>query len=178
VGAGQVVSQAAWFTSLFVIAALVQPRAFGSVTIAMVMIQVAWLVAGSGTRGSLIVAPSLTRGQVWYALGVNVVSGLAVGLAVVLLGAHVIDSLAPGANVLVLQILAFSVAIFGMSIEEPAVQATRGRERRRRDPGLGDRNTCRPVGCRRVGAGGPPDPLPGSARRLRLGLGTSSAACA
>jgi len=116
VGAGHVISQAAWFGSLFLIAGLVQPRAFGSVTIAMVMIQVAWLVVGSGTRGSLVVSQQVTRGQVWYAVAVNVASGLAVGLVVLLLGSRVIHVLAPGADTLVLRILAFSVAIYGMSI--------------------------------------------------------------
>jgi O-antigen/teichoic acid export membrane protein len=116
VGAGHVISQVAWFGSLFVIAALVQPRAFGSVVIAMVMIQVAWLVVGSGTRGSLVMSRSVTRGQVWYALAVNVAAGLAIGLLVVLMGARMIHVLAPGANTLVLQILAFSVAIYGISI--------------------------------------------------------------
>jgi len=116
VGAGHVISQAAWFGSLFLIAGLVEPRAFGSVTIAMVMIQVAWLVVGSGTRGSLVVSRSVTRGQVWYAVAVNVASGLAMGLVVLLLGARVIHVFAPGADTLVLRILAFSVAIYGMSI--------------------------------------------------------------
>ncbi len=116
VGGGQVISQLAWFGSLFLIAGLVQPRAFGSVTIAMVMIQVAWLVVGSGTRGSFVVSRSITRGQLWYASGVNVASGLAIGLLVMLMGARVIHILAPGANTLVLQILAFSVAIYGVSI--------------------------------------------------------------
>ena len=116
VGAGQVVSQLAWFGSLLLIAGLVAPQAFGSVTIAMVMIQVAWLVVGSGTRGSLVVSRSITRGQVWYASAVNVACGLAIGLVVMLMGARVIHVLAPGANTLVLQILAFSVAIYGISI--------------------------------------------------------------
>ncbi|MCW3056396.1 MAG: Lipopolysaccharide biosynthesis protein WzxC [Solirubrobacterales bacterium] len=116
VGGGHVISQLAWFGSLFVIAAMVHPRAFGSVTIAMVMIQVAWLVVGSGTRGSMVVSPTFTRGQLWYAVAVNVASGLAMGLIVLFLGASVIHVFAPGANTLVLRILAFSVAIYGMSI--------------------------------------------------------------
>jgi PST family polysaccharide transporter len=116
VGAGHVVSQVAWFGSLFLIAGLVHPRAFGSVTIAMVMIQVAWLVVGSGTRGSLVVSREITRGQVWYASAINVAGGLAVGLVVMLAGARAIHALAPGANALVLQILAFSIAIYGVSI--------------------------------------------------------------
>jgi O-antigen/teichoic acid export membrane protein len=116
VGAGHLVSQVAWFGSLFLIAGLVAPRAFGSVTIAMVMIQVAWLVVGSGTRGSLVMSRAVTRDQVWYALAVNIATGLAIGLLVMLMGARVIRVLAPGANPLVVQILAFSVAIYGMSI--------------------------------------------------------------
>src|SRR5436305_219290 len=66
VGAGHVISQLAWFGSLFFIASLVAPKSFGSVTIAMVIVQVAWLVVGSGTRGSIVVTPEVSRAQVWY----------------------------------------------------------------------------------------------------------------
>jgi O-antigen/teichoic acid export membrane protein len=116
VGAGHVISQAAWFGSLFLIAGIVRPKAFGSVTIAMVMIQVAWLLVGSGTRGSFVVASDLTRPQVLYALGVNVATGLALGAAAALGGGALIGALAPGADTAVVQVLAFSIAIYGLSI--------------------------------------------------------------
>ena len=76
VGAGHVVSQLAWFGSLIYVAARLSPAAFGSVTIAMVMVQVAWLVVGSGTRGSFVVAKDVSRAQVQWAVAVNVASGL------------------------------------------------------------------------------------------------------
>ncbi len=116
VGAGHVVSQLAWFSSLILVAALVSPSAFGSVAIAMVMVQVAWLLVGSGTRGSFVVAKEVTRAQVRYATAVNVGAGLAVGLLVVGLSGSVLDALVPGSDPDVLRVLALSIALYGLSI--------------------------------------------------------------
>jgi O-antigen/teichoic acid export membrane protein len=116
VGAGHVVSQVAWFGSLIYVAARLSPAAFGSVTIAMVMVQVAWLVVGSGTRGSFVTAKQLTRAQVHYAILVNVGSGLAVGLTVALFGGWLVAALTPGADVDVLRVLALSIALYGAAV--------------------------------------------------------------
>ncbi len=116
VGAGHVVSQLAWFGSLIYVAAQLSPAAFGSVTIAMVMVQVAWLVVGSGTRGSFVLAKQVTRAQVHWAVAVNVGSGLAVGLGVVVFGGALIAAVAPGADADILRVLALSIALYGASV--------------------------------------------------------------
>jgi O-antigen/teichoic acid export membrane protein len=116
VAAGHAVSQLAWFGSLLLVAAMLPPGAFGSVTIAMVLVQVAWLVVGSGTRGSFVVAEHVTRAQVRYALGVNVGVGLVVGTGVAILAEPIVAILSPGADVAVVRVLALSIAIYGLSI--------------------------------------------------------------
>jgi O-antigen/teichoic acid export membrane protein len=116
VGGGHVVSQLAWFGSLLFIAAQLPVHAFGSVSIAMVVVQVAWLLVGSGTRAGLIVTAGVSRGQVRRSVTINLAAGLAVGLAAALLARPLLGMLSPGADPLVLQALAASIALYGLSI--------------------------------------------------------------
>ena len=116
VGAGHVVSQLAWFGALLLVAALVPPHSFGSVSAAMVVVQVAWLLVGAGTRGAFVVSRRLSRSQVLRSLRWTTGCGLAAGLAAALLAAPLLRALAPGADPLVLQALALSVALYGLSI--------------------------------------------------------------
>jgi O-antigen/teichoic acid export membrane protein len=116
VGLGHIVSQLAWFGSLLLVAALVPPGEFASVTIAMVVVQVAWLFVGSGTRGALVLTPHVSRAQVRRGLVANVATGLALGLAAALLAGPLLSIFTPGADPLVLQVLALSVALYGFSI--------------------------------------------------------------
>jgi O-antigen/teichoic acid export membrane protein len=117
VAAGNTVAQLAWFASLLGIAALVPPSSLGSVTVAMVVVQVAWLVVGSGTRGSFIAsAPTLTRAQVVRAFGLNVTVGAGMGVAAALAAPVLVDTLAPGADVGVVRALALSISLYGFSI--------------------------------------------------------------
>src|SRR4051794_32106722 len=76
VGAGQVIGQAFWYGSLLVLAALLPPSAFGTVTVGLLLVTAAMRLMESGTRGSIIVAKDLTRGQVHSALAINTGSGL------------------------------------------------------------------------------------------------------
>jgi O-antigen/teichoic acid export membrane protein len=116
VGAGHVVSQLAWFGSLLFIAARLPLHSFGSVSIAMVVVQVAWLLVGSGTRAGLILTARVSRGQVQRSVVANLATGLAVGLAAALLAQPLLHVLSPGADPLVLQVLAASIALYGLSI--------------------------------------------------------------
>jgi O-antigen/teichoic acid export membrane protein len=116
VGAGHVVSQAAWFGSLLVVAALVPPHAFGSVSVAMVVVQVTWLLVGSGTRGAFVVSDRLSRPQVLRSLRRTVAGGIAIGVATAVLAEPLLRIVAPGADPLVLRALAFSIALYGVSI--------------------------------------------------------------
>jgi O-antigen/teichoic acid export membrane protein len=116
VGAGHVVSQLSWFGSLLLVAALVPPHSFGSVSVAMVVVQVAWLLVGSGTRGAFVVSSRLSRADVRRSTRWTVGTGIAAGLGAALLATPLLRLLAPGADPLVLQALALSVALYGVSI--------------------------------------------------------------
>lgn len=116
VGAGHVVSQLSWLGSLLLVAALVPPHSFGSVSVAMIVVQVAWLLVGTGTRGAFVVSARLSRSQVMRSLRWTVGTGLATGLGMALLAEPLLQILAPGADPAVLRALSFSVAMYGLSI--------------------------------------------------------------
>ena len=116
VGAGHVVGQLAWFASLLAISAIVPPSSFGSVSVAMVVVQVAWLLVGSGTRAALVLNPRPTRAQIRLSLGTNVATGVGIGLTAAVLAPPLVGALAPGADPLVLTVLACSIALYGFSI--------------------------------------------------------------
>ena len=116
IGASHVVRQVTWFGSLLFVATRVSPQAFGSVTAAMVVIQVAWLVVNSGTRGALVVSETVTIEQVRRALTRNLVSGTAIACGAMLLSNSLLPALVPGADPLVLATLAFTIMLNGLSI--------------------------------------------------------------
>lgn len=116
VGAGHVISQLSWFGSLILVAALVPPGSFGSMAAAMVIVQVAWLLVGSGTRGALVVSSRLSRAEVLRSLRRTVAMGIVAGLAAAVTARPLLPLLAPGADPLILQALALSVALYGISI--------------------------------------------------------------
>src|SRR4051812_33552551 len=76
-GAGHVVGQAFWFGSLLVLAALLPPSAFGTVTLGLLMVTAATRLMEAGTRGSIIVAEGLTRRQIMTSLTLNLSVGFA-----------------------------------------------------------------------------------------------------
>jgi PST family polysaccharide transporter len=94
-GVGQVVSRIFWFASLFVLAALVPPAAFGTVTAALVVISTAGLLVGSGTRGSVITNERLTTQHLRYALRLNVGVGVVVTALVVAAADPIVSTLLP-----------------------------------------------------------------------------------
>src|SRR5207248_1963443 len=96
--------------------AFVAPGSFGSVAVAMVVVQVSWLLVGSGTRAALVVSDRVTRGQVRRAVATNVGTGLSIGLAAAVLAGPLTRALAPGADPLVLTVLASAIALYGLSI--------------------------------------------------------------
>ena len=116
VGAGHVAGQLAWYASLLFIAALVPPRSFGSVAVAMVVVQIAWLLVGSGTRGALVLSRRVSRPQVRRTAIINVATGMAAAVGLALLAAPIVRLVTPSADPLVLKALALAVALFGFSI--------------------------------------------------------------
>ena len=121
VGFGHVVSQVAWFGSLLFIAAIVPPGDFGTVAIAMVIVQIAWQVVGPGTRGSIVVAPTLRGEHVVLALAVNLAAGVGLGVGIALLAGPLLDVVTPGADPDVLRALALSIPLYALSVVPLAV---------------------------------------------------------
>jgi O-antigen/teichoic acid export membrane protein len=116
VGAGHVVGQLAWYGSLLFIASLVPPGSFGSVAVALVVVQVAWLLVGSGTRAALVVSPDVSRAQVRRAVAANVSTGVAVAAVAAIAAGPLLRLLTPSADSRVLEVLAVAIALFGFSI--------------------------------------------------------------
>jgi O-antigen/teichoic acid export membrane protein len=116
IGTGHVIRQLAWYASLLFVATLVSPRDFGTVTAAMVVVQAAWLVVNSGTRGAIVVTRTLTVEQVRRAVGMNLATGTAIACAANLLSTSVLPVVIPGADPLVLQVLATTIMLNSLSI--------------------------------------------------------------
>lgn len=115
-GLGHLISQATWFASLLVLAVLVPPRDFGVVAAGMVIVNIATLLVGSGTRGSIIVAKRLDLEHVRYALWLTSFAGLALTGLVMLLAKPIVSLFAAHTNAAILQGLVLSVGMFGLSI--------------------------------------------------------------
>jgi O-antigen/teichoic acid export membrane protein len=131
VGAGHVVGQAFWFGSLIVLAALLQPRAFGTVTIGLLMVTAGTRLMEAGTRGAIIVAPGLRREQVRTALISNVVAGGLISALIVVLAGPMVHAFARGSSVTVLRALGLSVVLYAPAVVPLALLEKRFAFRRR-----------------------------------------------
>jgi O-antigen/teichoic acid export membrane protein len=116
IGAGHVVGQAFWFGSLIVLAVLLPPSAFGTVTVGLLMVTAATRLMEAGTRGSIIVAQRLTRDQVATSFALNVGAGLVLAGAIALLAGPMVRIFAHGGNASVLRVLGLSVALWAPAI--------------------------------------------------------------
>ena len=131
VGAGHIVGQTFWFGSLLILAALLSPRAFGTIAVGLIMVTAATRLTEAGTRGSLIVAPHLTRGQVLGSAAWNIATGLALGGLIALLAGPVTRAVIPGGDPTVLRALALSVVLYAPAIVPLALLEKRLQFRRR-----------------------------------------------
>jgi O-antigen/teichoic acid export membrane protein len=121
VGAGHVFGQACWFGSLLFLAALLPPRAFGTVAVGLLMVTAATRLMEAGTRGTLIIEPRLTRGLLVAAVTRNVAVGLALSAAIALASSPIADAFADGSDPTVIATLGLSVALFAPAIVPLAV---------------------------------------------------------
>jgi O-antigen/teichoic acid export membrane protein len=120
-GLGQILGLVAWNGSLFVLAALVQPAAFGAVTAALVVTATASLLIGAGTRGAIITSERLTTEHLRYALAVNVTVGIVAAAVVIALADPLASALLPGADPTVLRWLMMGVALHALAVVPLAV---------------------------------------------------------
>jgi O-antigen/teichoic acid export membrane protein len=116
VGAGHVVGQAFWFGSLIILAALLPPSAFGTVTVGLLMVTAATRLMEAGTRGSIIVSEGLNRDHVLTSLALNTGAGIALAGAMALLAGAMVDTFAHGGDPTVIRVLALSVALWAPAI--------------------------------------------------------------
>jgi O-antigen/teichoic acid export membrane protein len=131
VGGGHVVGQAFWFGSLLLLAALLSPRAFGTVAVGLIMVTAATRLMEAGTRGALIVAPRLTRNQVLGSAAWNTGTGLAFACVIGLAAGPVTRAVIPGGDAAVLRTLGLSVALYAPAVVPLALLERRLRFRRR-----------------------------------------------
>jgi O-antigen/teichoic acid export membrane protein len=116
VGGGHVVGQVFWFGSLIVLAALLPPQAFGTVTVGLLMVTAATRLMEAGTRGSIIVSRRLTRDHLATSLAVNVGVGIALAGGMALLAGPMVHAFARGSDATVLRVMALSVALWAPAI--------------------------------------------------------------
>ena len=115
-GAGQAVTQATWFGSLLLLAGLVPPSAFGTVSAVMVVVNVATLLLGSAVRGALITTERLTVEQIRYAIAVNLGMGVLVVGAVALLARPIVDLVLQGGDAAVVRWMGISIGAYAFSV--------------------------------------------------------------
>lgn len=115
-GAGHIVGQAFWFGSLIALATMVPPRGFGAVTVGLLMVTAATRLMEAGTRGSIIIAPQLSRQQVMTSLALNVGVGIVLSGLIFAIAGPMVHGFARGGSTAVLRVLGLSVAIYAPAI--------------------------------------------------------------
>lgn len=113
--AGQAAGELAFYAMVLVLAALLDPEAFGIVAVGMVIVRVATLFAQEGSVGSIIAARELIRSDVRATLRLNLVLGSVLTLAVVAGAEWLTEAFADGGDPDVLRALAVIVLLASIS---------------------------------------------------------------
>ncbi len=103
--------QGTWYLSLFVLAVLVPPRAFGIVAVGTVIVSVMVLFLASGTGGSLIIAADPAPASVRRSLIRTSVAGLAVTCLFIALAQPIADAFTGGADANVIRVISLTVVL-------------------------------------------------------------------
>jgi O-antigen/teichoic acid export membrane protein len=115
-GVGHVVSQGLWLGSLILLAAVVEPSAFGSLATGMVLVNLAGLLVDSGTRGSIVAAPTLDRAEVRGVVALNLAAGLAATVAIAALAGPITATFADGGDPGAIRALSLGVVLYAAGI--------------------------------------------------------------
>jgi O-antigen/teichoic acid export membrane protein len=113
---GQAAVQIPWFGSLIVLAALVSPAAFGTVSAGLALVGVALLLVGAGTRGELVAAQRLTGADIRRAIVRTTITAALLAVAMAAAAPLLVDTIARGGDVDVLRWLAASIAVYGVAV--------------------------------------------------------------
>lgn len=125
--AAQILGQATSFVSVMVLGALLPPSAFGTVTAGVVLVTVATLLMGAGTWGSIVSTPGIGAGDARGALRLNVVNGVVLAAAMVVVAEPMIANFAKGGDPDVLRALSASLVLYSLSIVPAALLQKRMR---------------------------------------------------
>jgi O-antigen/teichoic acid export membrane protein len=128
-GIGHVASQGLWLGSLILLAALVEPSAFGSLAAGMVLVNLAGLLVDSGTRGSIIAAPRVGRAELRGAIALNLGAGLAATAAIAALAGPITSAFAEGGDTAAIRVLSLGVVLYAAGIAPLALLQKRLRFR-------------------------------------------------
>jgi O-antigen/teichoic acid export membrane protein len=116
IGAGQVIGQAFWYGSLLVLAALLAPSAFGTIAVGWLLVSAAMRVMEAGTRGAIIVADDLTRGELLTRFGINVTSGILLSGLIVAASGFFARTFADPADARAIAALGLTVLLYAPAI--------------------------------------------------------------
>ncbi len=115
-GGGHVLTQVSWLGSMVILAALLPPRAFGTVAAGMTIVAVTTLLMESGTSGSVIATREVTYEGLRSAAITNLVLGVALTALTVALAGPVTANLAEGSDPAVLRALMLSIVLAALGI--------------------------------------------------------------
>ncbi len=115
-GGGHAVTQVSWLGSMVILAALLPPRAFGTVAAGMTIVAVVTLLMEAGTSGSVITARDLTFEGLRSAVITNFLLGLALTVLTIALAGPVTANLAQGSDSAVLRVLMLSIVLGALGI--------------------------------------------------------------
>lgn len=108
---GQLAGEITFYAMVIVLAALLEPRAFGIVALGMVVVRVASLLAQEGTGGSIIAARDLARSDVHATLRFNLALGGVLTIAVAASAGVLTSTFASGGDPDVLRALSVIILL-------------------------------------------------------------------
>jgi PST family polysaccharide transporter len=118
---GHVGQQVLWFGSLLVLAALVEPEAFGTVALAVTLLALAGALMEAGGTGSIIASKDLTAGGLWRTVRRNVGVGVLLTVALAALAEPVIAAFAPEGDVDAMRVMSLTFVLTGLGIAPMAL---------------------------------------------------------
>lgn len=123
VAAGRIIGQLFWFASLLIIAARLPPRAYGTVTLGLLILTAAARFMEAGTGGTIVVAGDLGRRQLRGMAIRNMRIGIALAAGLALLSGPIVHLLASGGDPAVLRGLSPAIGLFSIAIVPLALLA-------------------------------------------------------
>ena len=123
VAAGRLSGRVFWFGSLVFLVAQLSPGAYGTVAIALLLIDGGTRLTEAGTRGELVLARTITREDLRTAIVRNVAVGAGLSAAMAVLAGPVVQLFAEGGRPEVVRAMSPAIAVYALSIVPMALLA-------------------------------------------------------